>query len=335
MIFLRTIIALLIALSLCFGGEYADAFLENGVSARALAMANTVGALDKSITAFASNPAGLGYVRNPQFGLMYTSQFGLANHNYFGFALPFSQRSTGAIGWIRYGVDDIPLRPDILREVTDPAARRDSILALQHTPFDTFNDLEEAYYISFGYFTSKTVKLGWRYSRFGVEIPVGLNFKILHKKLYNVEGFGIGLDIGGRISLSGAELFDFSNIGRINIGYALRDVTGTLIFWNTKSQDKIRINPVLSFAYIQNIERYDLVLSFGVEKEYRYNDKFRYGFEGSYKNRLFVRTGLNNSGITTGLGLHFKVMKRLIELDYSFLKHELGATHRIGGVIGI
>ncbi len=335
MTFLRIISSLLITLSLCFGGEYADAFLENGVSARAQAMANTLGALDNSITSFASNPAGLGYVRRPQFGLMYTSQFGLANHNYFGFAFPFSQKSTGSVGWIRYGVDDIPLHPDILRQITDPGSRRDSILAMQHSPFNSFKDIEEAYYISFGQYLTKTLKLGWRFSRFNIEIPFGVNFKFIHKKIYDVEGYGIGLDIGGRISFDGNEVFEIAKMGKVNIGYALRDVTGTMIFWNTKSQDKIRLNPVLSLAYVHSIKKYNILLNFAMEKEYRYNDNFRYGFEGVFKNRLYIRTGLNNSGFATGLGLNFKVMKRIIKLDYSFLKHELGATHRIGGIIEI
>jgi hypothetical protein len=143
-------------------GEYADAFLETDVSARAQAMARTLGALDHSGTAFASNPAGLAYVQKTQIGFMYTSHFGLANYNYLGLAIPFIGKSTAAINWIRFGVDDIPIRPDYLNEVTDPAARRDSVIALQNYPLETFNDVEDAIFISYARFQTKSINLGWR-----------------------------------------------------------------------------------------------------------------------------------------------------------------------------
>ncbi|MDO9548259.1 MAG: hypothetical protein Q7J65_04765 [Candidatus Marinimicrobia bacterium] len=329
----RIILSVVLLISLSFSGEYADAFLENGVSARAQAMGNSLGALDQSITSFISNPSGIGYIRSPQVGLMYTSQFGLANHNYAGFAAPIAKKSSASLNWIRYSVDDIPIRPDILRQVTDPETRRDSVLALNNHPFDTFNDLEQAIYLSVGHFISRSVSLGWRYSRFTLEIPLGVNFKFIHKKLYDVEGYGLGIDLGGRLRFSGAEVFELSKMGQISIGFALRDVTGTIIYWNTKRQDEIRINPVLSFAYEQAINAYDILLNLGIEKEYRYDDKIRYGLECIIKNRLNIRAGLINSGLTTGLGLNFKVMNQIIHIDYSFLNHDLGATHRIGGIL--
>ena len=316
-----------------FGGEYADAFLENGVSARALAMANCLGALNQSVTSFIGNPSGSAYIHTPQVGLTYTSQFGLANYNYIGFALPVTKHSTASLNWVRFSVDDIPIRPDILRQVTDPEARRDSILALNNTGFSTFNDLEQAVYLSFGKYISRSVSLGWRYSRFTLEIPLGINFKFIHKQLYNVEGYGLGIDLGGRLRFSGAEVFEMAKMGDICIGLALRDVTGTIIYWNTKRQDEISINPVLSFGFEQPIEKLNILLILGAEKEYRYNDDTRYGLECILRNRISLRAGLNNSGLTTGIGLNFKAMEHTVHIDYSFLKHDLGATHRIGGII--
>ncbi|MCD6440372.1 MAG: hypothetical protein J7L86_01090 [Candidatus Marinimicrobia bacterium] len=312
------------------GGEYADSFLETGVSARALAMANATGALDRSATSFSSNPAGLAFVRQTQVGLMYTSQFGLANHNYIGLALPLSEKSSGAVSWVRFGVDDIPIRPDILREVTDPAARRDSIIALQNYPFKTFSDLEDAFFISYARHISKSVSLGWRYSRFTIEIPWGINFKIIYKKLYNLEAYGIGIDIGGRLCVSGEELFEIKKLGKLNVGLALKDATGTVIYWNTKRQDEIRFYPVFSFGLEQTIEKYHMHLNVGIEKDYRHQDKMRYGLECIVKDKISFRAGINKTGITTGLGLIYKVMNRIINTDYTFFNHDLGATHRIG-----
>ncbi|HDP68765.1 MAG TPA: hypothetical protein ENN20_09735 [Candidatus Marinimicrobia bacterium] len=326
-------LAILLLIIVASGGEYADAFLENGVSARAQAMGNTLGALDFNLTSFISNPSGLSYIRAPQVGLMYTSQYGLANHNYAGFAMPVTRKSSASLNWIRYSVDDIPIRPDILRQVLDPEVRRDSVLALNLSPFDTFNDLEQAVYISFGHLISREVSLGWRYSRFTLEVPLGVNFKLIHKKLYNLEGYGLGIDLGGRMRFSGAEVFEITKMGQLSFGFTLRDVTGTIIYWNTKRQDEIRLNPVFSFGYEHIFMRHNILLNFGLEKEFRYEDKARYGLECIIKNRLSIRTGLINSGITAGLGLNFQAMNRIFHIDYSFLNHELGAVHRIGGML--
>jgi hypothetical protein len=316
-------------------GEYADAFLETDVSARAQAMARTLGALDHSGTAFASNPAGLAYVQKTQIGFMYTSHFGLANYNYLGLAIPFIGKSTAAINWIRFGVDDIPIRPDYLNEVTDPAARRDSVIALQNYPLETFNDVEDAIFISYARFQTKSINLGWRYSRFRVEIPLGINFKIIRKAFYNLEAYGIGVDIGGRLSVKGEDLFEIRQMGKINIGFAIRDVAGTLIYWNTQHQDEIRMTPILALGFEQPFERLGIQINLGLTKEYRYQDRMRYGIECIVKNRLSIRAGLDETNLTSGIGLNFKILKRNMHIDYSYLSHELGAVHRIGGGIEI
>ena len=334
----RILIIGIILISLGSGlvaGEYADAFLELGVSARASAMANAIGALDFSETAFMSNPAGISYVRQARLGLMYTSQFGLADHNYIGLAVPAGGHYSLALSWIRYGVDDIPIRPDIFNTITDKADRRDSIISIYSGQLATFNDVENAVFVSLGRFNSTIVDLGWRYSKFKLEFPIGINLKFIHKKYYDLEGFGLGVDIGGRLRVDGEELLDVSNLGMLSVGMALKDVTGTTIYWNTKSRDRIRLTPALSFALEQPIKPLKLIINLVSEKQYRYHDKTNYGVEIIYANSLALRAGLKNSGISLGLGLNFKVMKRLINLDYSFYNHDLGASHRVGLGIGI
>lgn len=329
----RLILILFLLFQTGYSGEYADSFLELGVSARALAMSNTLGSLDFSGTSFFSNPAGLSYLKNKYIGLMYTSQFGLANHNYFGIAIPISKNSSAALSWIRFGVDDIPIRPDILRQIPDQEMRKDSVAILASLPLKTFQDTENAIFFSYGRFTSKVINLGWRYSKFIVEIPFGINFKIIHKKLYNLEAYGLGVDIGSRLRVNGEEIFDIRNLGNLSVGLSIRDVAGTTIYWNTKRQDVIRVGPVFSFALEQPFKKWHMHLNIGMEKEYRYDDKFRYGAEIILYDQINLRTGLNKSGLTFGLGLNFKALKRLFCIDYAFLNHDLGASHRIGGGI--
>jgi len=327
-------LSLLCAIGL-WAGEYADAFLELGVSGRAAAMANSIGALDFSETAFMSNPAGIGYIRQVRVGLMYASQFGLADHNYFGLALPIGEHYAAACSWVRFGVDDIPIYPDLVDVISDKAERRDSVISVYNSNVATFNDVENAVFISLARYKSTIVDLGWRYSKFKMEFPIGINVKLIHKKYYNMEGFGLGIDIGGRLRVSGEELFDIYHLGMLSVGLALKDITGTTIYWNTQSQDCIALYPALSFGLEQPINPLKLLINFTAEKHYRYHDKSSYGLEIVYANRLALRTGLKKSGISLGLGLNFKAMMKTINLDYSFYNHDLGATHRVGLGIGI
>ncbi len=324
-----------LGLYLAMAGEYADSFLELGVSARDLAMANTLSALDRSSTAFIRNPAGLAYVKSTQVGLMYTSLFGLADHNYLGLAFPVSDRSSIGLSWVRLGVDDIPIRPDILRQVPEQASRRDSVMILANSATQYFSDREDAWFLSFGRLDTQRVDLGWKYYKFNVEIPWGINFKILHKQLYNLEAYGLGLDIGGRLRFSGEDILDINRLGMFTLGLSLKDITGTTIYWNTKHQDKIDITPVISFAWEQPFLKWKSQMNFCFEKVYKQmHDTFRYGIEVMLFDHVYLRSGLKKSGFTAGLGLNFTVMRKSCLLDYSFLHHSLGASHRIGcGVI--
>ncbi len=315
-----------------YSGEYADAFLELGVSARSLAMSNTIGAIDTRETAFYSNPAGLAFIRQKRIGMMYTSQFGLADNNYLGYATKLFKNSALAFSWIRCGIDDILVTPDILKEEPDPAKRKEFVKNQSNFPFT--KNVEEAIFISYSRYVSKIIKLGWSYSKFKIEIPWGMNFKIIRKNLDNLEAYGLGLDIGGRLRVNGEDLFDLKDLGMINIGLNIQDATGTIIYWETKHQDKIAIGPALSFALEQSFEKINLDLNLGMEKNYRYDEKFRYGCELVYQNKVSLRGGIRQSDFTLGLGLDFELLKKRITLDYSFMSHDLGACHRIGGGIG-
>jgi len=316
-----------------FGGEYAGAFMDLDVSARALAMGNALGALDFSATSAISNPAGIAYVKQKYAGFMYHSLFGMAYQNYLGFAAPVSKKTSIAASWLRFSVDDIPIRPDILREVTDPVDRRDSIIALNGQVYDTFGDAENALVLTFGRFSSRTVDLGWRYSKFLVEIPLGISFKLIQKNLYNLKGYGLGIDLGGRFRVDGDELFDIRKLGKIGVGLSLRDLTGTTIYWNSKRQDKIKIAALVSFALEQPIEQWQSQINIGIEKNLRYDEKFRYGIEFNYHDRLQLRAGLGITAFTCGMGLNIRVAHIPINLDYAYMNHDLGSSHRIGGGI--
>lgn len=96
--------------------KYSDDFLDIGVSARALAMGNSVTATVNDVTSGYWNPAGLLNVTgNLQVSLMHAEYFaGIAKYDYGALAYKIDSNSVFGLTAIRFGVDDIPYTIDLV-----------------------------------------------------------------------------------------------------------------------------------------------------------------------------------------------------------------------------
>ena len=103
-------------LLLAFGSEtsaqavrkYSNEFLNIGVDAAALAMANAVTANTNDVNSGYWNPAGLVNLEDNQLSLMHASYFAnIALYDYAAFAKPLDDRTALGVSLIRFGVDDI------------------------------------------------------------------------------------------------------------------------------------------------------------------------------------------------------------------------------------
>lgn len=88
--------------------KYSNEFMNIGVDARALGMANAVTAGTNDVNSGYWNPAGLVHLEDNQLSLMHSSYFAnIATYNYAAFAKPLDDRSAIGFSVIRFGVDDI------------------------------------------------------------------------------------------------------------------------------------------------------------------------------------------------------------------------------------
>src|SRR5690554_2159851 len=88
--------------------KYSNEFMNIGVDAAALGMANAVTAHSADVNSGYWNPAGLVHVEDKQLALMHSSYFeSIANYDYIGFAMPIDDKSALGISLIRFAVDDI------------------------------------------------------------------------------------------------------------------------------------------------------------------------------------------------------------------------------------
>lgn len=202
----------LVALSTTLFGQvakYSNEFLNVGVSARALAMANANVASANDVTAGYWNPAGLLFQQsNLQLGLMHAEYFaGIAKYDYIGASKRIDSNSVAGLSFIRFGVDNIPNTLDLV----------DANGNVDYSRIKSFNAVDVAVLLSYARTMPKLkgVKLGG-------------NFKVIRRKLGDFGGaWGFGLDLGA--------MYDYKKWRFAAMG---RDITGTFNAWSYSLTDE-------------------------------------------------------------------------------------------------
>lgn len=309
--------------------KYSNEFLNIGVDAAALGMANAVVANTSDVNAGYWNPAGLVKLEDKQFALMHSSYFAnIANYDYLAFAMPLDDRSAFGANLIRFAVDDIL---DTTQLIDDQG----------NVNYDRINKFSTADYA-----------LTLSYSR---HLPIeglyyGVNAKIVRRIIGDfASSWGFGLDAG----------IQFKNKNDWEFGLMARDITTTFNSWSFDDDAIDRIQNAID-GQNQGVPAQSEItipkLQFGVSKKYvfRYDYSLRaeldlnlrfeenndiistsfasinpaLGFEFGYIDMIYLRTGIGNfqnelqldNSTTTSfqpsLGLGFKY--KGVQVDYAF-----------------
>ncbi|MBN2090617.1 PorV/PorQ family protein [candidate division KSB1 bacterium] len=296
--------------------KYAGEFMSTGVGARALGMGGAHVAIGTDVTAGYWNPAGLIGVKFPQLVLMHSSRFnGIVKYDYGAIALPFQNHQALAISLIRLGVDDIPVTS---------LANPDLPLGGDNRPYiaKMVSDAEYAFYFS--------------YARAVVgQFSYGVNLKLVHKAVGDNSAWGLGFDIGILMNPWSDLLF----------GINLQDATTTLVAWDTRRNELI--TPTLKFgiAYPLWIKLLSSKLVPVIDLDLRFENRraaaqgnlgpisfdSHLGLEYNFLQSVALRVGSDTGFFTVGAGLKLPQL----QIDYAFMKHDLGNTHRISVRISI
>lgn len=313
-------------------GRYAAAFLDIGIGARGLGMGGAYITLARNVTAFHWNPAGLAYVRSPQLGFMYATQFGsliepLSNFNYAGGAIPLPGGASLAVNWIRLASDEIPLYPELAGDNLGQRLR-DSDLRPTGEPLGFFSDQEMAYYFTFAKLTTLNVDWGYEMLEFPLEIPIGINLKLLQQQLHTRKASGLGVDIGFMLRFGVAEMFNNENLGKFSFGFLFKDVSRTILSWDTRQRDEIAPRYRWGFSYEHPIRALDGGLTLSWQNRDKFEDKIHYGIE-FHSRAIFLRMGSNDGNFTAGTGVNIWKLR----IDYAFTGYDLGNVHRLSGIL--
>lgn len=191
--------------------KYSNEFLNVGVGARALSMANANVASVSDVTAGYWNPAGLNFQKsNIQVGFMHAEYFaGIAKYDFIGASKRIDSNSVAGVSFIRFGVDNIPNTTELI----------DANGNVDYSRIKTFNAVDAAVLLSYARNMAKVKGL-----------KIGANAKIVRRKLGEFGGaWGFGLDVGA--------MYDYK---QWRFAAMARDITGTFNAWSYNLSDETK-----------------------------------------------------------------------------------------------
>jgi hypothetical protein len=305
--------------------KYAGSFLEIPVGAKGLGMGNAFVSLADDGTAFHYNPAGTALIDTKLLSMMYSSQYGslvspLSNFFFLGYAQKLQDLNV-SVNWVRLSVDNIPAEPDLT--VYDSPAQRE-LLVKTGTGGGFFTSADDAFYLNISRMFNFNIDLGWSISKIPVQLPIGVNFKIIHRLLDGRAASGVGIDGGFMFRFPVGAFFEKGKYGTFSFGMNVRDVTNTRIAWDTQTTETIPRSTLWGVSYdlpAKPLEG-DIVVAFN--RDTQYGDAL-FGVEYVYRNLLSVRVGSDASNLTAGVGLELNFLR----VDYAFLAQDLGNVNRI------
>ncbi|MDZ7370273.1 MAG: hypothetical protein ONB12_03785 [candidate division KSB1 bacterium] len=326
----RTLFLLLLVglASPLFAGKYALDFMRIGVGARPAAMGGAHVALTRDAGSFYWNPAGLAGVRRFALHGDYVSLFnGLSHYHTAGGALALRGDWVIGCGWVRLAVDDIP------RYAPLSGSRIDRLIngvgRSNGQAIGSFSDAQDALIVSFAKKITFNLGVGPAAHMivFPVELAFGVSGKYFRHQLDDKQGLGQGVDAGligktfSRTKAAGEP------VSWASAAVMLRDLSSTALIWNTASQHSDVTKPSLILGaaashYLSGI-RTRLTFTFDQEIEERLTG--RAGFEAEIADAAAIRFGLSGRYPCAGAGLCFGA----IRIDYAFVPHDLGNTHRV------
>ena len=312
--------------------SYGDAFLNIGASSRSVALGRSVVALPQNVGGYLINPSATAFLPKNTITGMYVNQFELSEYYTLGFSHPTKNGYHWGVYALNFSVSDIFERPEV-KNIIDLESRRDSIRALVAQGFNSFNTRESALIINLSKSMKYNLDLGWRFAEIPLKIPIGINVKLLQKDLYQIDGTGIGVDIGGMVLLDLDQLFLYDWLDEFVFGMSLNNIVNTRMYWSSGERDDIPMQLITGIGYSQTFDHLPIKYTLLLQKNSLYKDEIQYGAELTLFDVINVRGGFNYGYLQGGIGLKFGNLNYSIGLDYSFSNHDLGNAHRIGGTI--
>jgi len=263
---------------------YAGAFLRMGLGARATAMGNSGVALPIDGFGVYYNPAGLAFMEVRNVAVTYSFLSLDRQFHFTGLSVPLPPRAGVGVAWIHAGVKNI--------EGRNSTGQVDEI----------YKTGEDVVLLSFA-------------NAFHPKLGIGLNFKILHNQMLDIQATGLGFDIG----------ILFQPVKWFMTGLQLKDL-GASYTWKTQDLfGEEGSNYTEKFPQIVKIglalkPMQQLVFTADIEGSDQKVWQTHFGTEYIWRNLAYLRIGMNNHNPTFGAGLAYGFLANIdTQLDYGLI----------------
>ena len=227
--------------------KYSNEFLNIGVDARSIGMANAVVSSIDDVNSTYWNPAGLLNIERDEISLMHSNYFAnIANYNFISYARSIDNESAIGFSLIRFGVDDI----------LDTTQLIDSQGNIDFNRIELFSAADYAFLLSY----AKRNNL--------LNLNYGINVKIIRRIIGDfASSWGFGFDFG----------IQHQNQNGWKFGLMARDITTTFNNWTF---DEEKLNDIQSAIDGQNQEIPEKSettipkLQLGISKEFILNNEY-------------------------------------------------------------
>ncbi len=301
--------------------KYASEFMDIGVDARAQAMGGAFTGIPGGVTSSYYNAAGMFNIKKTQVSFMHTQQI-IASVNYDFLAIGHRQGENRvlAISLIRLGIDNIMDSRKAQRIISQTGDWN-----IDWSQIKNFNTSD--------YIFTFSIAQKWKNSWI-----IGANFKLIRRNLAEYNANGLGFDVG----------FQKNIMNNFVLGTNIKNITTTLLIWNTGEKELVKPAMYLGTSYNLKIDKLKSCFVPVVDVVLRGENRrksatanlgsisfnFAAGLEYSYYQVLFLRVGIDEiSRLNTGIGLKIPHVR----IDYAFTSYsdELGNSHRIGLIINL
>jgi hypothetical protein len=191
-----------------------------------------------------------------------------------------------------------------------------------------FSDNEDAVVLSVARDNKLTLDWGWLYYKETIDVPIGINFKIIHQA---IGSFGtanaIGVDGGAMLRFSLGEFLLNPSLGNVSLGVSVTDIAGTQLAWSTQRTEIIPMQITGGIAYAQPIPVIHSVATVSSDFILDESTQPRFGLEMTYEKNISLRLGLDQGEFTTGAGYNWE---HKIDINYSLsINNALGPENRL------
>ncbi|MCI0693431.1 PorV/PorQ family protein [candidate division KSB1 bacterium] len=325
------LVLILMAAGLSFGqvektGYTGAAFLKVGVGARAVALGSAATSLTGDVNQMFWNPAGIALSNNQwQAAFTYNKWIADISHNAGAIAHDFGNLGTIGVGFISFGLSDIPADRDVV-----PAYLLGSVQPFDSETGSTYNYLDLALQVTYA-------------RNFTDKLALGFSLKMINQSIDSESATSFAFDFGSTYKLG------FRNA---TIGARVNNLGKDLKFFDIGAPLPLNFSIGGSINLIQNHQHTVTIMADATKPqdaeqliftggEYSFNNlvalrggwKFNYSGVDDKKRNEFdqreIKAPRTEEGVTLGGGLKVPMGQKRLLLDYSFTEFGiLDNTHR-------